>query len=230
MGRVLRFSKNNITFIKWPLAPFNQIDDPHMKTLILRIFFLFCWLPVIGQEIHDEAQARGNIDRFSRLVKFVYTPPKGYNQIYMDENARVGKLIFSGSDHRLESLSDSLVVYFILNYVDTTLAVKKATKLLGIDIDPNRFYLKTSSDTLQNPINHYSQKKALKIFNADAAGTYDIPLTGAYRGKYGKCKVLFVHKENRADVYLHFFYNPSVSDKKLTRHINTLSKHIKFLD
>jgi len=158
-------------------------------------------------------------------------PPKGFKQVYKAETALIGKLRLSSSKHQLESFSDSLVVYFTLDGIDTSLSRKKRLKILGLEfLDPNKNYLKTSSDTLKNPINHYSRELALKTFNADAAGTYDIPLTGAYRGKYQKCKVLFVHKENRADLCLHFFYNSDVSDKKLAKHINTLSKQIRFLD
>lgn len=157
-------------------------------------------------------------------------PPKGYELLYDSHNARLGTIILTGSRHQLKAPKDSVFIYFANLDIDTSTARTEKLKKFGLYHDPNQNYLKVASrDTGNNPIAYDSRSSSLNKYGADRSGTYDMTLPEPYKDQYRLCKTLFIHKENRADVWLYFFYNPG-SAKKLHKHIAKMSKRIKFLD
>jgi hypothetical protein len=200
-----------------------------MKSALLRILFLFFSISALGQTTEEaDTNSFSSFKNEIRSYGIVYSPPEGYKQFYKNETAIIGKLILTSSKHQLESKSDSLILYFTFGEIDTTRAFAQRLKFLGLTLDVNKNYLKTSSDTLKHPINHFPTAYARKTFNADAAGTYNLPLRSKYRGKYRNCDVLFIHKENRVDVRVYFFHNLEVSAKSLTKRIGEISRRIRF--
>jgi hypothetical protein len=158
-----------------------------------------------------------------------YNPPPGYRLSYVPHNAQMGRILLTESRHQLASLKDNVFVYFTEFPITPRKKIDKGHEKFGLhDNDENRNYLAIYSDTLVHPIMYHSRKFSRRKFGAERSGTYDLPLPRPYRGGYWFCKTLFIHKQDRADIVLYFFYNPG-SANKVDKHITTLSKRIRFL-
>ena len=66
-----------------------------------------------------------------------------------------------------------------------------------------------------------------KKYNADVSGSYELPLEGRYNNQYEKCRVAFIHKENRVDIVLYFFYTQASADS-VDKHMKKVLNKIKF--
>ncbi|WP_146133110.1 hypothetical protein [Arcticibacter pallidicorallinus] len=82
---------------------------------------------------------------------------------------------------------------------------------------PNQNYLRTiyfqlEADTT-NRIAYYPKAYAKKTFNVDVAGEYDRECKIVYKGKFYKSKVVFLHKEDRMDCFIHYFYEEGKEEK-----------------
>ena len=201
-----------------------------MKTiqlLILLNFFIF--FKVAGQDstnIELENMAKFNLSLTT--VKIAYVPPKQYKKSYLSYNAIIGPMLLSGTRHQLEDIKDSIFVYFTVDGIDTSEKYISKMKRFGIPWDMNKNYLKTHSDTLKHPIVRNPSTFTKNKYNADASGYFELPLQQIYANKYQRCRVAFIHKENRADIILYFFYNPGNS-AIVQKHMNRVLSNIKFI-
>ncbi|WP_146133159.1 hypothetical protein [Arcticibacter pallidicorallinus] len=73
-------------------------------------------------------------------------------------------------------------------------------------------YLQLEADTA-NRIKYYPKAYAKKTFNVDVAGEYDRECKMAYKDKFYKSKVVFLHKEDRMDCFIHYFYEEGKEEK-----------------
>ena len=141
----------------------------------------------------------------------------------------IGPILLSSSDYQLRSLKDSVFIYFDIFAVDTTMAYINKMKKFGFSSNENVNYLQTGSDTLKYPITRNPSIVSRKKYDADVSGYYELPLEGLYKNQYGKCRVAFIHKENRADIILYFFYTPA-SAASVEKHMKKVLKNIKFTE
>lgn len=195
-------------------------------------FTLFLFLSCLyfnncfAQTAQDEIER----DKFYETLeqqKIAYIVPNGYEQLYRPHNAIIGPILLSGTRYQLRALKDSVFIYFAIFPIDTTGAYLNKMKKFGFNPNTNVEYLKTRSDTLKYPIIRNSSIVTRKKYNADVSGSYDLPLDGLYNNQYGKCRVAFIHKKNRADITLYFFYTPS-SAASVEKHMKNVLKKIKF--
>ncbi len=162
-------------------------------------------------------------------LKIIYDIPNGYEQLYQPSNAIIGSILLSGTRHQLRALKDSVFIYFTTLAIDTSIAYFNKMKKFGFIHNTNENYLKTMSDTIKYPITRNSSIVSRKKYNADVSGYYELPLKGRYNNQYEKCRVAFIHKENRADITLYFFYTPA-SAASVEKHMKKVLKRIKFTE
>ncbi|MGY4383469.1 hypothetical protein ACVWYN_000488 [Pedobacter sp. UYP24] len=199
-----------------------------MKLSLILILFLLYFNNCSAQITQDDPVAERIIFRKQLdQQKITYNVPDGYEQLYRPHNAMIGPILLSGSRHQLRALKDSIFIYFSIDVVDTTMAYFNIMKKFGFIHNTNENYLKTRSDTLKYPITRNSLMVTRKKYNADVSGYYDLPLEGRYINQYGKCRVAFIHKENRADITLYFFYTPA-SAASVEKHMKKVLKKIEF--
>ena len=201
-----------------------------MKTIRLLILLNFLILfKVAGQDSTNSESA--NMAKFNlnlTMAQIAYVTPKQYTKSYLSYNAIIGPMLLSGTRHQLEDTKDSIFVYFTIDEIDTSQKYISKMKRFGIPWDMNKNYLKTHSDTLKYPIVRNSQTFTKRRYNADVSGYFELPLQQIYVDKYQKCRVAFIHKENRADIILYFFYNPD-NRAIVRKHMNRVLKNIKFI-
>lgn len=160
--------------------------------------------------------------------KVDYKVPKGYKKIFIAQNAHIGTILLSGSRHQLDNQKDSIFMYFSFDRIDTAEAYISKMKRFGFGWDMNKNYLQTQSDTVKFPIKRNSTSFTKNKYNADVSGFYELPLKKLYKERYSKCKVAFIHKENRADITLYFFYNPNKA-ATVSKHMAKVLRNIKFV-
>ena len=199
-----------------------------MKYLSFFVIFFLNLSNCSAQISQDEAEEskvafRKTLDK----QKITYHVPDGYEELYRPHNAIIGSMLLSGSRHQLRALKDSIFIYFTIEPVNTTTAYLDKMKKFGFSPNTNVEYLKTQSDTLKFPINRNSSMVTRKKYNADVSGYYELPLKGLYNNQYEKCRVAFIHKENRADIILYFFYTPR-SAASVKKHMKKVLKKIEF--
>jgi hypothetical protein len=91
----------------------------------------------------------------------------------------------------------------------------------------NKTYLsgvKSQADTLKEKPLHFSKAYIAKTSNADDAGIFTMSPTNSFHDKK-KCKVVFLHKDDRGDIMLYYFYE---NEKKLKRSLKKTEKMIRF--
>ena len=197
-------------------------------------FTLFLFLSCLyfstsfAQESEDSPEAdrvafRERLDE----QKLNYEVPKGYEQLYRSYNAMMGTILLSGTRHQLRALKDSVFIYFAIFPIDTTTAYINKMKKFGFRPKINVNYLQTGSDTLKYPITRNAPGVTRKKYNADVSGYYELPLKVSYNNQYERCRVAFIHKQNRADVTLYFFYTRA-SAASVEKHMKKVLKKIKF--
>ena len=163
----------------------------------------------------------------SRL-KIQYLPPRGYKSLYKSYSASTGTFLLSASRHQLQAQKDSVFIYFAIIDIDTSQALSNRLKKFGFNVDVNRNYIQGVADTLMYPIFQDPMQLSISKYNADRSGTYDVQLKLPYKRQYSNCKVMYIHKENRADILIYYFFN-SESASKLSKHIKRISQRIRFL-
>lgn len=97
--------------------------------------------------------------------------------------------------------------------------------------DHNTDYIRQTKrqafDTLKNPIIYLSASYSQEKFNADVSGQYNVSFPKPYKGKFNNGKVVFIHKENHADAYLHYYYTDEAK-KRIDKVIKKTSGMIRF--
>ncbi|PRY52538.1 hypothetical protein B0I27_1054 [Arcticibacter pallidicorallinus] len=73
-------------------------------------------------------------------------------------------------------------------------------------------YLQLEGDTA-NRIVYYPKSYAKKTFNVNVAGEYDRECKLIYKDKFYKSKVVFLHRENKLDCFIHYFYEEGKEEK-----------------
>jgi len=171
---------------------------------------------------------------FHRMLKeenIEYRLPKGYKEIFKDINARMGSIFLTASLCQLKVPGDSILLYIAVQHIDTTKVTYNKLRSWGLERDVNKNYLELNIDTMKYPIIHFSKRYSRKKFNADDSGMFDLkyPVQLAYRGVYSKCKGIFIHKSDRCDIKLYYFYTDN-SEENLKKHIEATYKILRFID
>ena len=77
--------------------------------------------------------------------------------------------------------------------------------------DRDRLFMYAVSTTMDATEEYtFFTPSQLMHYNIDAAGTYSIKVDIPDGGKYKKCKVIFMQKRKRGEVFIYFFYNDGV--------------------
>lgn len=105
-------------------------------------------------------------------------------------------------------------------------------KRLAPNYDPNKNYLhytELRADTTKEKVVFYSKEYCRKKFNADVGAKFCMTSNRSFRGKYPYCKVVILHKENRSDIMLLYFYTDE-SRKELDRIIKQTAGMLRYKD
>ncbi|UAY53853.1 hypothetical protein [Arachidicoccus terrestris] len=88
--------------------------------------------------------------------------------------------------------------------------------------------IRHKADTINHKINYYSSEKSQSLFNATIAGDYYMmDFEKPYKGRYYRCRIVFMHKENIGDAEIYYFYNKK-DTRKITKMIENAYKMLHF--
>jgi hypothetical protein len=183
----------------------------------IKLLFLFLFLfgtakaqELSGAELIEQSKGFFN----TKLATFGlnYKKPKGYTEIFnWYQSAALGKSLLSSPDLQLIDQDSTTLIYIAILTLDTNdTNIKKARKW-GLLKDLDKGYLafvNSYSDTIQNPVKHYTKEEAKQKFNADAAGICEVTIwrRNEFKGRYDKCKALFLNKKNQCNIFIYYFY------------------------
>ncbi|WP_449435666.1 hypothetical protein [Pedobacter steynii] len=171
-------------------------------------------------------QKNEKLNKYLEMFNIQYSMPNGYLEsdsslvIYNKSGYRVGRSVY-----KLIAQKDSIVILFRFNGpIDTS---KNLTGFIGVDgkqFDPNKNYRPSKTEYTT-----FSNSYTTKIYNADVSGTYDLQVSEKNHilNSGEKCKVIFIHKDNKVDIELFYFYNKS-SEPQLNKHLKRTRKMLRF--
>lgn len=120
-------------------------------------------------------------------------------------------------DYRLINKDSSICIAFsvrILQLADDSSAFLRAAFPGRTANTAYMLSIRHKADTISNKVNYYPDKKAKKKFSADKAGDYMMfDLEVPYEGKFNKCRVVFMHKQNLGDAEVYYFYVDDVKKR-----------------
>ncbi|MES2827083.1 MAG: hypothetical protein V4687_02970 [Bacteroidota bacterium] len=160
--------------------------------------------------------------------------PKNFTEQPYGSNAKLGKSFLSAPSALLFSKDSAICVYVGRMQIDTTTATKIKYKRFGFSTDFNHNYIRAAisqTDTNKKAITHLPQSEVRKMFNADDVITYDVIIWkyNDFLGKYNRCTAYVIHKEDRCDISLFFFYHESTEAASL-KSIRKNYRLVKFKD
>ncbi|PSL44704.1 hypothetical protein CLV51_10576 [Chitinophaga niastensis] len=146
-----------------------------------------------------------------KAYDLVYNKPAGFVEVYPElpyfagnrivPNAYIYELQSEKSDITicisvmdLASINDSAIIKF------DPMADRNANFIRKI-----RLY----ADTLHDQNFFFPEKYVKHTFHASDAAIYKLNNTTSYRNKYPFCKVLSIHKKDKTDIEISYFYNES---------------------
>lgn len=202
----------------------------------LLVSLLFVYVSCYAQEPSAEKiieESKAFFLNKSKAGGLNYKKPEGYTEIFnWYQSAALGKSLLSSPDLQLIDVDSTTLIYVAILTLDTNNATIKNARKWGLLQNLNTSYLSrvgNSSDTVQTPVRHFTKEDARKKFNADAAGISDVTIwkRNEYKGRYDKCKALFLHKENKCDVFIYYFYM-NKRQEPIEREIRKTSQFIIF--
>ncbi|MES2827093.1 MAG: hypothetical protein V4687_03025 [Bacteroidota bacterium] len=164
------------------------------------------------------------VNEYVNKYGLIYRQPKNFE--YRENSIAIidGKLQaqLAGSLANLISKDKDIVVCIVFYDIDTTRG-NMFLKRDGTYWSSNKNYLPRSEI-----LEIFDQKDTKNINNADVSGTYDLePWKVHLLSENEKCKVIFIHKEDRLDIELYCYYKP-MKDKKLEKYIKSVRNLFKF--
>ncbi|MEO8853933.1 MAG: hypothetical protein ABI359_09145 [Ginsengibacter sp.] len=159
-----------------------------------------------------------SLSDYSKYNGLVYNAPKDFIETIPDNNYREGNdFILSSFQNELTDEKGDIIIdftYFDLSRMTDSLMhiqryKSKSTTmnlsfLRGIEIE---------SDIENEKLLFLSNNEADEYYNADNVVIYKLNNENAYKRKYKFCKVVLLHKKDKADVYMYFWYDARSKNK-----------------
>ncbi|MES2827082.1 MAG: hypothetical protein V4687_02965 [Bacteroidota bacterium] len=172
----------------------------------------------------DHPELKRNLDRFH----VSYVKPKGYKEIdsiFKITSFETGHLVGVSRYNLLSEDGKMMICVYFSGPIDTV-GFRTLKLLSGKIYDVNKNYI---PHNLSYELHSSSYSK--KVYNADVSGFYDFPPGRLVHilGPSEKCVTVFMHKENRLDIEVYYYYM-NLSDTEVKKHLKRTEAMFKFLD
>jgi len=174
-----------------------------------------------------------NFPGYAESLKINFTPPKNFIVVDCDNYYRPGNsMLLNSFFYELQSTSDSIIINF------TILDLSHVNDSLKQRISPSNTFSKnldflqstqTEADVKENKLEFYADAESKKVFNADNALSFKLRNSNPYKNRYPYCQVILLHKKDRADIWVYYWYNYS-SKPKLESTIRQTKGILKFVE
>lgn len=193
-----------------------KIKSSHSLQISLIIIFFF-----LNQKVQAQKKT---FDAYLIETNLIYNPPKGYTNFQVVEHA----------DVPAKPGAPSVLWNLIQNW--------KKDILIGFSLIPLRQHLSRQSrdvnanltktalnqaDTTKSKIYSYNVDELTSV-NAMRAVRYDLDMDSIVFGKYDKCKVVILQRDNIGDGFMYYFYNHNTKGE-IDDEIKNTSNMLKFL-
>jgi len=182
-------------------------------------------LAIIFLSLNQQVQAQKKIfDAYLVETNLAYSPPKAYTDFEVVKYPYVPlrRGASSAMWYLIQNQNEDILIGFTLIPIRKYLSYKS--------IDPNVNLENTAlseADTKKSKLYYYNAKE-LKSVNAMQAVRYDLDMDTVLFGKYDKCKVAILQRDNIGDGFIYYFYNDK-SKGEIDKEIKNTSNMLKFL-
>lgn len=182
------------------------------KVIVINLIFTIALL-----SIYPDSYCQ-NIKDFPGYVKsmgMTYKAPSSFIETQVDNSYRPGNdMVISAFFYELSSQkSDILITISILDLThinDSISRIVSPRNAYGKNLDFLRG-IQIESDVSRDQLIFISNKETEKFYNADNAAIYKFRNNRSYKGNKF-CKVVLIHKKDRADIQLYYWYNDNSKD------------------
>ncbi len=168
------------------------------------------------------AQKNKYLNYYITEVKFTYNKPTDFLEVYPDTTYFSGAWImpFAPFEYELQSSTDDISI--CMSMMNLKLISDSINRLFDPKADKNTSYLRLihfAADTINGKIIFLPKNYVKTFLHADDAIMYKVnmsitkPGTEKYRNKYDSCKEVLIHKNDRADIMIYYWYNESSAAK-----------------
>lgn len=167
----------------------------------------------------------------SKRSGFEYNLPEGFKELDLIELQLPGnRILLNTFDREIENKEKNIVVCFtVTNFSSINDSIVREISPSYVKNDQYKSEVKSKIDSTHNKLTYFNKDYTQKTFNADVAGIYDFIPIYPYHNKYTLCKIVFIHKQDRADLEMFYFYNKE-SEAKINKFITDNKVMIKFKD
>jgi len=114
------------------------------------------------------------------------------------------------------------------HYIPSPLLKALVPNLVGPN-ETHLSYIKSEADTAKYNVVYYTKKYCKKKFNSEFGAEYQLRCNRLFREKYPYCRVVVVHKKDRCNIFLSYYYTDK-SEKQVKKCIRKTAGLIKYND
>ncbi|MBB6130584.1 hypothetical protein [Mucilaginibacter lappiensis] len=206
------------------------------KNLFFFIFFSFLILEAAAQSkqlpgLGLNAPHGKIFDNVCHAIGAVYKCPVGFRELDTTERFMPGnRILLDSFVQELEGKKDDIMICFaVANYkLFNEVRIRKYSPNYSKN-DEYKNRIKSKIDSSRYSFTPYKREFTHKVFNADTAGIYDFVPQDPYRNRYPLTKIVTIHKQDRADIEVFYFYNEK-SKNRINKYIADTQGMIQFQD
>ncbi|WP_146151347.1 hypothetical protein [Chitinophaga niastensis] len=146
---------------------------------------------------------------YIKAVNLVYKKPAGFVEVYPELPYFAGnRIVPDAFDYELQSEKSDITI--CVSIMDLTSINDAAIIKFDHEADKNANFIRKIrlyADTLHDQNFFFPEKYVKQTFHASDAAIYKLNNTTSYRNKYPFCKVLSIHKKDKTDIEISYFYN-----------------------
>ena len=159
-----------------------------------------------------------SLSDYSKYNGLIYNAPNNFIETIPDNSYREGNdFILSSFQNELTDEKEDIIIdftYFDLSKM--TDSVMRIQRYKSISATMNLSFLREieiEADIKNGKLLFLSNKEAEEYYNAEIVAIYKLNNQNIYKKKYKLCKVVLLHKKDKADVYLYYWYDANSKDK-----------------
>ena len=193
------------------------------------------------------SQNMRDFSEYAKSLNIIFTPPVDFTETQCDQFYSPGNdILINAFFYELSSIEKEVTIDVSI------LDLSQVSDSTNAIIDPRSSYSKNlnylrvmqiQADVKHDAIHFFSNEESNRLFNAENSAIYTfrnehsyheffnnghIYKQGIYKNKFPYCKILTIHKENRADIELYFWYNDN-SKKSVNEIIKSTRSMLKFI-
>lgn len=211
-----------------------------MSSFLMRIFFIFALILFTNRSYSQLQNQKECFRIYLHQTNLMYTSPAVFQEadtcseylFYYTIPKLKDKYLYP-LNAKLLSKDSSLCIGFNIVKVNLKDDSSAFLKVMFPGRTANTNYklgIRHKADTIHDRVVYYSSKESKRHFNADISGTYGFEMQLPFDGRYYRCRIVFMHKDNVGDAEIYYFYENERQRKEVDRLIKNAYKLLRYKD